>query len=225
MLVRVDFEDAKSFGRNKLITKVGNKKKQVLLLVSVDNTNIREAVDFAVGNPSVASLVYEGTEQYFSLISELDTKGVYICKVEQVGEDVSEESIAELLQILPAWATLVVELPETYKNMEFICKMCEKYPRVRFSGGYLFNFSDARLGICGDDVLEKLNSKPDVGLIREGDCCGTPVVNFNEVEISIATAKDRVSTGSSEKSSPKKKTISFGDLFGGNSAFGSVGSL
>lgn len=225
MLVRIDLDDAKSFGRNRLITKVGNKKKQVLMMINVDNTNIKDAIDFAVGNSSVAALVYEGTEQYFSLLSELDTKGVYICKVEQFGDDVSEEGIRQLLEILPKWATLVAELPEEYKNMEFICNMCEKYPRVRFSGGYLFNFKDCKLGICGDDILEKLGVKGDVGLIRTGDCCSLPVVNFGDVEISVATAKDRVSTGSGEKSPAKKKTISFGELFGGSSAFGSVGSL
>lgn len=224
MLVKIDLDEAKAFGRNRLITKVGNKKKQVLMMINVDNTNIKDAIEFAVGNPSVSALIYEGTEQYFSLLSELDTKGVYICKVEQFGDDVSEEGINQLLEILPKWATLVVDLPEEYKNMEFICSMCEKHPRVRFSGGYLFNFKDSRLGICGDDILDKLGVKGDVGLIRSGDCCGLPVVNYGDIEISVATAKDKVST-SGEKSPAKKKTISFGELFGGSSSFGSVGGL
>lgn len=224
MLAKISLYEAKAFGRNKLFTKVGNRKKAVLLEVSVDNTNIREAIEFAQGNPSVAALVYEGTEQHLQMISELDTKGTHICVVEQVADDVSEADILKFLDVLPAWASLVVDVPEDYKNMEFICDICSKHPRVRFSGGYLFNFKDCRLGICGDDLLDKLGVKPEVGLIRTGDCCGLPVVCAGDIEISIATAKDKVSSGG-EKSAPKKKTVMFSSMFNGASNFGSVGTL
>ena len=224
MLAKISLYEAKAFGRNKLVTKVGNRKKAVLLMVSVDNTNIREAIDFASGNPSVASLVYEGTEQHLQMVSELDTKGVHICRVEQVADDVSEADILKFLEILPAWASLVVDVPEDYKNMEFICEMCTKYPRVRFSGGYLFNFKSSRLGICGDDIVDKLGVKPEVGLVRTGDCCSLPVVCAGDIEIAIATAKDKISSGG-EKSATKKKTIMFSSMFNGASNFGSVGSL
>ena len=224
MLAKISLDEAKAFGRNKVVTKVGNRKKVVLFEVSVDNTNIKDAIEFAVGNSSVAALVYEGTEQHLQMVSELDTKGVNICKVEQVADDVSEADIMKLLQIIPTWASLVVDVPEDYKNMEFICNMCEKYPRVRFSGGYLFNFKDCRLGICGDDTLEKLGVKPDVGLVRTGDCCSLPVVCAGDIEITIATAKDKISSGG-EKSAPKKKTVMFSSMFNGASSFGSVGTL
>ena len=224
MLAKISLDEARSYGRSRLVTKVGNKKKVVLFEVSVDNTNIKDAIDFAVGNNNVAALVYEGAEQYLQMVSELDTKGVYICKVEQVAEDVSETDIVKLLQILPDWASLVVDVPEDYKNMEFICNMCEKYPRVRFSGGYLFNFKDCKLGICGDDILEKLEVKSELGLVRTHECCGLPVVCAEDIEISVATVKDKISTGG-EKSTQKKKTIMFSSMFGGASSFGSVGSL
>lgn len=224
MIAKISLDEAKALGRNKLVTKVGNKKKVVVLEISVDNTNIKDAIDFAVGNNSVASLVYEGTEQHMQMVTELDTKGVHICRVEQVADDVSESDIIKLLQIIPNWASLVVDVPEDYKNMEFICNMCAKYPRVRFSGGYLFNFKECRLGICGDDILDKLGVKSDAGLIRTGMCCGLPVVCSNDIEITIATSKDKISTGG-DKPAVKKKTVMFSSMFNGASNFGSVGTL
>ena len=225
MVAKIGLDEAKLYGSNRLVTKVGNRNKAVLLEISVDNTNIKDAVEFACGNNSVAALVYEGTEQHMMMVSELDTKGVHICKVEQVASDVSESDILKLLNVLPKWASLVVEVPEDYKNMEFICNMCAKYPQVRFIGGYLFNFSECRLGICGDDVLDKLGVKSSGSMIRTGDCCGLPVVCAEDIEISVATSKDKISSGSGEKSAPKKKTVMFSSMFNGASSFGSVGAL
>lgn len=224
MIAKISLEDAKKFGRSKLITKVGNKKKVVLFEISVDNTNIKDAIEFSVGNNNVASLVYEGAEQHMQMINELDTRGVHICRVEQVADDVSETDIVKLLQVIPSWASLVVDVPEDYKNMEFICDMCNRYPRVRFSGGYLFNFKDCRLGTCGDDILSKLGVKPEEGLVRTGMCCGLPVVYSSEIEISVATGKDKVSSGS-ERHAVKKRTVMFSSMFNGTSNFGSVGTL
>lgn len=227
MIAKINLEGAKSFPRNsKLITKVGNRNKIVVFEVSVDNTDICEAVDFACGNKNIVSLVYEGTEQYFTMLSELDSKGVNIAKIERVSLDVDEAYIAELLKVLPAWATLIVDLPEDFNNMEFVYNVCSKFDRVRFSGGYLFDMSGVRLGICGKDTLESLGIKGLDDLIKTGDCCALEVVDANDIEISVATAKDKVSTSSGTKSSPKQKTMLFSEfLCGGAPAFGESSGL
>lgn len=227
MIAKINLEGAKSYPRNsRLITKVGNRNKVVVFEVSVDNTDIQEAIDFASGNKNIVSLVYEGTEQYFMMLSELNSKGVNIAKVERVSMDVDEQYIVELLKILPSWATLVVDLPEEFNNMEFICNICSKFDRVRFSGGYLFDMKGARLGICGKDVLEPLGIKCSEDLIKTGDCCALDVVDASDIEIAVATSKDKVSTSSGTKSAPKQKTMMFSDfLFGSAPAFGESSGL
>lgn len=227
MIAKTNLEGAKAYPRNsKLITKVGNRNKIVVFEVSVDNTDIREAVDFAYGNKNVVSLVYEGTEQYFMMLSELDSKGVNIAKVERVSMDVDEPYIVELLKILPAWATLIVDLPEEFNNMEFICNICSKFDRVRFTGGYLFDMQGARLGICGKDTLEPLGIKGSEDLIKTGDCCALDVVDATDIKIAVATSRDKISTSSGTKSAPKQKTLMFSEfLFGGAPAFGESSGL
>lgn len=225
MIAKMSLDSAKALGKNKLITKVGTRNKQVVLLVSVDNTNIQEAIEFSFGNKNIASLIYEGTEHHFSMLSSLDTKGLYICKVEQVASDVTEQDIVELLNVLPDWVTLVVDLPEDYNNMEFIYNICKSHSRVRFTGGYFFELEGCNLGICDTAILDKLGLKGDGELIRKGHCSALEVVDSDDIVITVATTKERVSTSSGSKE-PKKKTLMFSELlFGKPSAFGTSGGL
>ena len=168
-------------------------------------------------------LDYEGLPMSASFTALTEPTGVYIGIKIEVGMDLSEDDIVRIINDTPEGVTPIIKLPDEYKNIRFVCNMSQKYDRIRFCGGTMFNISGCRLGCCGVDILGKNNIKfPADSMIHNGCSCGLEVVDEEglEFEISQKAVKQRAPKKPKEKSTssaPKRKAVSsFTSLFSGD---------
>lgn len=217
VIVKANLEQVKEYKNKNVSTKVGNKKHQVYFKVEVDDFSLVEAIEHAKMDRNVLMLEYAGSDNYLkSVVLAPSDIFPYVGVSYEVGMNLSEDDITNALAEYPAWTTVIIKLPDEYKNLEFLHGMCQKYPRIRFCGGYTFSIDGCRLGCCGRDILEKKNIKvTDTDYLKDGCSCALQTLQFEDVELAVSAKAERSSNTSGTKSSAPKKAAKFSNLLGG----------
>lgn len=219
VLVRANLSDIFAYKGKNVTTKIGSKKHQVLFRVEVDDFSLVQAIEHSKNDKNVLMLDFAGTENFIKSCS-VDASGKipYVGVRVEVGLNLTEQDIVNMLAVYPEWVTLVIKLPDEYKDMQFLYEMCKKYNRIRFCGGHTFNIDGCRLGCCGLDLIEKLDIKVNnVNYIHQGCSCALESFDITDVELVVSQKAERSSnTGSSKSksksSTPKKSKAVFSDL-------------
>lgn len=215
VIVRTSYDNAKQYRGKGVSVKIGNKNHNVLFKVIVDDFSIEEALKSKDSN--IIMYDYQGMTSNPIYLGIEDTD-IYISKSYEYGSDICEEDIVELLNDVPKGVIPIAKLPKDYKNFEFVCRMCDKYPRVRFCGGVLFCAEGCRVGCCGRDILDSAGVKySDNNYIKEGCACALNVISDEGLELVVSEKKikEKKQKSSSTGGTKKQKTKMFGDLFGG----------
>lgn len=220
VIVRTSFDNAKQYKGKGVSTKVGNKNHNVFFKVIIDDFTIEEALKNNDSN--IIMYEYQGTTTNPIYLGVEDTD-LYITKSYEFGNDISESDIEDLLNRTPNGIVPIIKLPEDFKGFEFVCRMCDKYPRVRFCGGIMFCADGCRVGCCGRDVLDNAGIKyKDSNYIKEGCACSLDIISDEGLELEVSEKKTKVerkskssSCKSSSRGTKKQKTKMFGDFLGG----------
>ena len=224
VIVKASYETASKYANGRVVTKVNNKKHQVYFRVPCDDYSLNACIELAKNSSNVLMLDYEGLPMSPSFMALTEPTGVYIGIKIEVGMDLSEDDIVRIINDIPAGVIPIIKLPDEYKNIRFVYNMSQKYDRIRFCGGTMFNISGCRLGCCGADILDKNNIKfPADSMIHNGCSCGLEVVDEEGLEFEVsqkAVRQSRAPKTPREKSNstaPKKKAVSnFMSLFSGD---------
>lgn len=213
MIVKADLSEIKEYTGKSVSAKIGKKSHPVLFRVNVDNFSVEEAIDVAKRDSNIVMLNYIGSP---AGLANIDTKGVYITFSVEVGNDVSEEDIVKYIADIPEGVTLVVKLPEEFKNIRFAYEMSQKYDKVRFCGGCLFCFDECRFGCLGRDICTQKGIKfDDTEYIKTGCSCCIPIDDIANVELSISNSKQKSSSHSGNKSKNSKASLFSSLLYSG----------
>lgn len=218
ILVKSDYDTAVRFEKTGCMTKIGNKKHQVLFKLYCDSLSIDSCISLYKRFPNVVVLEYQGEARELSI---KDIKGVRIIKTYESGVNITKEEIEDISESLPEGVSAVIKLPEDYSDMRFIYGISQKYANIRFCGGMLFRLEGCNLGCCECDYLTKLGMKyDDSNYIYEGCACAVNAYNIEEVELEEGkpiklSGHNRGSSGTKKQN---KKTIKMQELL---SQFGS----
>lgn len=216
VIVKTSYDNAKQYRGKGVATKIGSKNHNVFFKAIVDDFTIEEALQNSDSN--IVMYDYQGTTTN-PIYLGIDSTDLYIAKSYEYGNDITENDIIEVLNEVPNGVTPIIKLPEDYKDFEFVCRMCDKYSRIRFCGGIMFCAEGCRIGCCGRDVLNDAGIKySDSNSIKEGCACALDIMSDEGLEL-VVTEKKVKSASKSKKASggtaKKQKTKMFGDLLGG----------
>lgn len=156
IIATCSFEEAEQYKGKTLTSKVDNKKVGVMLSVSCDDFSVKQTIELAKGSKNIIMLDYVGTDNsqdYLSITKE-ELGDVYLIKEFELGDNVTEEEVQDIVSRVPNGVVAVIHLPESYNDLRSIYMFCRKYPNVRFSGGTLFDVEGVSLGKYGVDILE-----------------------------------------------------------------------
>jgi len=223
ILVRGSVEEVKAYRGRKVCTKIGTKKHQVYFRVEVDDFSFEEAVTTLRGSSNVVMFDYSGSEPFIKgYVPNVPIEGICVGVKVPVGADMTVDEVKRLLAEYPSWVTLILQLPEGYKNMELLYNINAKFKNVRFCGGYLFRLDGCKVGCCGADVFaSKGITINDNNLIKDGCGCCMPTMAYEDVELEITTKDERQksSNGSTLPKKPQKNTLFSSMLTKGSVAF------
>ena len=220
VIVKTSYDNAKQYRGKSVFSKIDKKKHNVYFRVACDDFSIEEIL--ANKDDNILVYVYEGmdTNPIYRGITSTDR---YIVREYEFGNDITEDDIISVLEDTPSGVTPILKVPEDYMDFEFVCRMCDKYPRIRFCGGMLFCAKGCRLGCCGRDILDTAGIKyTDSNLIVKGCDCALKILNEEGLEFEVTDKKVKAKSTSSinKKSSSSKSTGGskkkklFGDLLG-----------
>lgn len=225
MLVRADYDTVSKYRGRSVYTLVGSKKQKVYFVLICDDLNLAESINLAKASKNILMVEYQGlvnNEVYQNINTN---QGIYIGVVRDFGCNISEEDIIGVLDEVPEGITPIFNVPVDFKDLNFVWKMCNKYSRIRFSGGTLFNINGVRLGRIGVDILEseKIKFSMDcyklVGTLDVMEVISSDGLVFESGgKVESKTPKSSTKSSSSEKKSKSsggsKKTVMFSDLLG-----------
>lgn len=208
VIATCSFEEAEQYRGKVLTSKVDNKKVGVMLSVSCDDFSVKQTIELARGSKNIIMLDYVGTDNsqdYLSITKE-ELGGVYLIKEFELGDNVTEEEVQDIVSRVPQGVVAVINLPESYNDLRSIHTFCRKYPNVRFSGGTLFDVEGVSLGKFGIDILEANDIKyaPTAYLSTEEPVQIVPLETL-EVEASMKAEKSARGTISGNGSRGKKQ--------------------
>lgn len=207
-------DTVREYSNGSVKAKIGNKNHQVFFRVLVDSTNIGEALSLAKKDSNIIALEYTLDSLVYCDLSMYSLDDVYVFFRKEFGTDICIEDVNNFLFNVPAGVTPVIKVPDSFNDMEFVCKVCEMSPEVRFCGGYLFEMGGCRLGCCGSDILESKGIKCDcTSKIKDGCGCGLPTYDADELNLVLTEKVARVPKERRKGSSaPRQKTLKFGDI-------------
>lgn len=211
LLVKTDYETAKKYERTGVTTKVGNKKHQVFFKVYCDELTIDDCISLYRSSRNVVMLEYQGN---LSTLAMKDIKGVYITRVFDFGNNITETDIQDAIEELPDGVTGIMRVPQEYSDMHFVYDMSQKYQNIRFCGGTMFCFDGCRIGCCGRDILDARNIKYDKSqYMFEGCSCALETMLSDDVVLEEGKPyKVSGSSGNTETRKPSKRNIQMVDL-------------
>ena len=213
LIAKTDYEVANRFRNIGATTKIGNKKHQVFFKVYCDDLTIDECLDLFRASRNVLMLEYQGN---LSTLAIKDLKGVYITKVYDFGNNITEEEIKDVVEELPDGMVGIIRVPQEYSDMHFVYNMSQKYPNIRFCGGTMFCFDGCRIGCCGRDILDKNGIKYDKNqYMFEGCSCAIETVLADDIELEEGKpykSSDGKGSGSKKSSKSSKKAVKMQDL-------------
>ena len=223
IIARCDLETAKSLKSKGISTKVNNRNHKVYLVTDCDDSNITDAVNSLKVSNAVVGIEYIGStmsDAYLGLTSDV-VGSLYIYKTENFGSDISVEDVERMYSEVPTGVVPVAVLPSDFTDLKTLVEITEKFPRVRFAGGDLFEVYNLKLGCYGRDILEKKGIKLGADSLETFDG-GNALETFTYIDLTCdITDKPekttRISSGSKPSnggtvSSGKKKQILFSSL-------------
>lgn len=206
VILRVSYREALKYKGKTVNCTVDGKKHNAYFKVICDDLDLESCIELAKTSKNILMLDYQGIDG-----AEVPD-GIYVGKSFDWGSNITDSDVDNIVENeLPKGMTAIIKLPDGYKNIEFVWRMSQKYPNVRFCGGTFFCATGCNLGCCGIDILDKRGIKhTDSSYMREGCCCGFQVLDLSDVsDISVGEVKQKSSSSSSSKKKPK---ISFSSL-------------
>jgi hypothetical protein len=219
----VDYSTALSYKGMNLSTKYDNKKHKVYFKLVADDYSLQDAINLARVSKNILMINYIGLPSNAYYLSLTSNTGVYIGRVIDFGNNITEEDILGAIKDVPEGVVPIINLPEDFNNINFVWKMCQKYPRIRFCGGNLFAIDGVKIGMVGIDTLDKQGIKYDFDSYAFNNKLDAfDEVDINTLDITASSKPERVvkekkSSSSTSDSSPKKKSNQsekFKGLFG-----------
>lgn len=219
IICKVDYATALKYKGMNLSTKYNNKKHKVYLKLIGDDFTITDSIALAKVSKNILMVEYQGLQSNSAYEELTENTGVYIGRVYDFGNNITEEDVEKIVASTPAGVTPVIKLPDDYKDLYSIYKFSQIYPTVRFCGGHLFAIDGIKVGAIGVDILDKLQEKYSVDCFKLDDTEDVlELVDINELEIDTTTKPEKVKKASSNsnKSASKKtsKKVSIFDIFG-----------
>lgn len=227
IICSVDLPTAQKYRGKNLSTKYNNKKHKVYLKLHCDDSNLQDGIELAKQSKNILMVSYQGGGSWgeYGFLSGL--RGVYVGYSMDFGVDVSEADIERAVEGIPESVTPVINLPKSFTDIEFLWRVSQKYPRLRFSGGQLFAVEGVNVGEIGVDILQREDVKFGVESyrIRTGvDALENVSIAGLEIDASgKAESSPRVSRPKSTSTAKKSDNIRgrIGALFM-NSDFGGL---
>lgn len=221
LLVTVDYATALKYRGKSVSSVVDGKKQKVYFILLCDDTNLIDSIKLASVSRNILMTEYQGLPNS-QVYRELDSNhGVYVGRVYDCGCNITEEDIVGILEEVPESIKPILHMPKDFDNLHFVWKMCKKYPRLRFSGGTLFNVDGTRLGRVGVDTVAQEKIKISMDCYRfNGNMDIMNVVSAEDLELEATGKLESSSSASKPRSSSaggtKKtgKTAMFSDLLG-----------
>lgn len=219
IICSVDYSTALGYKGMNLSAKYNNKKHKVYLKLNCDDYILEDGLSLARVSKNILMVNYQGigtSQVYLGLTNDT---GIYVGRVMDFGNDITEEDIERLVINIPEGITPIIKLPEDFTNLRFIWEVSKKFPRVRFCGGKLFAIEGVKVGAIGVDVLDRVEAKyGEDAYSLGGRVDALEEVDISTLEIKASSKAER--TGNSTKrgssgstASKKKVTRDFTDLF------------
>lgn len=220
LLVTIDYNTAVKYRGKSVSTIIDGKKQKVYFILLCDDMSLVESISLASSSKNILMVEYQGLPNS-QTYRELETNsGVYVGRVYDCGCNITEEDIIGILDEVPEPVKPILHMPKDFSDLKFVWRMCSKYPRVRFSGGNLFNISGTRLGRVGLDTIASEKIKISMDCYRfNGNMDIMNVISADDIELEATGKLESSGTkkrSSSSISAPKKvgKTAMFSDLLG-----------
>lgn len=227
IICSVDYGTAQKYRGKNLSAKYNNKKHKVYLKLHADDSNFQDCIELAKQSRNILMVSYQGMGSWDEYGFLSGARGVYIGCPMDFGVDVSEADITRAIEEIPDTVTPIINLPRSYTDLEFLWRVSQSHPRVRFSGGTLFAVDGLRIGEIGVDVLQKAEVKfgVDAYRLRTGvDALENVGIATLELDVTGKAESARVSKPKSTVTS-KKKTDNIRGRIGAlflNSDFGGL---
>ena len=214
VICEIDYNDAKKYVGKNVTTKVNNKKQKVYFKLNCDNLNLKESINFVKANKNFICVNYIGQVNSETYQNLEDTQGVYIIHVKEVGNNISDVDIEQVLEDTPKGVIPIIKLPEDFSDLRKIWDFSRRYKRVRFCGGDLFNCDGCRLGCCGIELMKSLGINEDIKEFNKVGCsCFCDVYDFEDLDLTTTNMSSRSSSSRSTKNTgTKKPKVSFSEL-------------
>jgi hypothetical protein len=221
ILLRCKIDEIKPKLGNELKGFLNNKEEVLYIRLLCDETDIFDGIALMQQYKNILMIEYTGTDFnpiYFTLTSDVIGDN-YVIQIMPIDNAPTENYIKCVAEETPTGLIPVVKLPVDFCDLELLYKLNQKYPRVRFCGGNLFNIAGCNIGCCGIDLLESKAIKYDLdAYYRAGNCdCALQVCDFKEVSniqaIVNDTQKDEIEQNTETK---ENASFSFSDILAGN---------
>lgn len=219
IICSVDYSTALGYKGMNLSAKYNNKKHKVYLKLNCDDYILEDGLSLARVSKNILMVNYQGigtSQVYLGLTNDT---GIYVGRVMDFGNDITEEDIERLVVNIPEGITPIIKLPEDFTNLRFIWEVSKKFPRVRFCGGKLFAIEGVKVGAIGVDILDRVEAKyDDDAYSLGGRVDALEEVDISTLEIKASAKTERTGNGtkrgsSGSTASKKKVTRDFTDLF------------
>lgn len=214
-----DYSGALEYKGFNLTTKYNGKKHKVYLKVICDDFSLSECIELAKSSKNILMLEYQGMETFPMYTQLKKDVGVYIGRVTDMGNNISDEDLLALINDTPEGVVPIVRLPDDFKNLRVVSNLSEKFPTVRFCGGNLFSVKGVKVGAVGVDLLKSKDIKFDQSAYMLS--CTDDVledIDINELEIETSskpestTKQKKQGSGTKKQNKVSKPSISFSSM-------------
>ena len=205
LIAHVDYSTALNYKGLSLSTKYNGKKHKVYLKLICDDFTLKESIELAKGSKNILMLEYQGLDTN-PVYSNLGNTGVYIGRVIEFGNNLTEDDLTRIVNDTPEGVTPIVRLPDDFKDLRFLWDMTKKFGKVRFCGGTLFSIKGVNVGAIGVDILDahEIKYEPSSFMVIGTDDV-IESVGIDELEITTSSKSESKGSSKPKKSSSGKK--------------------
>lgn len=221
VLVDIDLELLNKYYNHSVSAKWNGKKHRVYFKLICDDFTLGRGIELSRLSSNVLFIEYRGThgDVYKNLTRD---NGVWIISTFRMGCDITDVDIVEVLGDTPLGVVPVIYLPNDFCDLEKVYRFCQKFDRVRFSGGNLFRCDGVRLGCYGMDLLWKRNVKVILEEYRTSvrpELLDHVVLSDLSLTVSETKAKKSSCKEKSNEGIKKEKKQLFSQFLGNNIEF------
>lgn len=206
VIVKLGVEEYRQFSGKKVTTKIEKKNHNVFFRLVIDSETYSEGISMFETNLDVLSVQYAGIVTSLDTVARLaNMRGVAIDVEHEFLDTVTEEDVYGLAEETISGVTVLIKLPETYCDMEFIYNMSQAYKNVRFCGGNLFTIEGCRLGCSIEARLKRASIAPEIGII---DSCCSGLIRYELEALKLEVSEKSKVASSSVPRTGKKELFS-----------------